>query len=282
MVAAIVHPDKKTVLPLLNEPIVKEDGKTKNDCELNAAKRLLPALKKAFPCLEIIITADALMANGSFIKLVKDQGFNFIIRFKEGNNKTLMDTIQTGIQTGKTDEFEWYDEDREILRGYRFINDLPLNNTHPDTLVNYLDHWEVDQQETEKNFARITDMTLSRENVCEVMRAGRSRWKIENETFNTLKKLGYHFEHNYGHGKHYLSTVIGTLTLLAFLLDQVQELCCKVFQAAKNRYHSRTSFWEKLRSSFVEHEISSWEMLYMAIIYGHKGKILTPDYPNTS
>ena len=58
------------------------------------------------------------------------------------------------------------------------------------------------------------------------MRGGRARWKIENETFNTLKNLGYNFEHNYGHGKKYLSTVFGLLMMLAFLLDQIQELCC--------------------------------------------------------
>lgn len=282
LVATLVHPDKKTVLPLFNEPIVKEDGKTKNDCELNAAKRLLPALKKAFPRLEIIISADALLANGPFIELLKNQGFSFILRFKEGNNKTLMETVQTSIQKGKTDEFEKPDKDHELLRGYRFINDIPLNKTYSDTNINYLDYWEVDEKEKEKNFAWITDITLSRENVYEVMRAGRSRWKIENEAFNTLKNLGYHFEHNYGHGKQYLSTVIGTLMLLAFLLDQVQELCCTVFQAAKNRYHSRTSFWDKLKSSFIEHFITSWEILYMAIIYGHKGGILTPEYPDTS
>jgi hypothetical protein len=157
-----------------------------------------------------------------------------------------------------------------------------LNKTHSDININYLDYWEVDKKEKEKNFAWITDITLSRESVYKVMRAGRSRWKIENETFNTLKNLGYHFEHNYGHGKKYLSTVLGTLMLLAFLLDQVQELCCTVFQAAKNRYHSRTSFWDKLRSSFVEHFITSWEVLYMAIIYGHKGETLVPEYPDTS
>lgn len=282
LAAVIVHPDKKTVLPLLNEPIVKADGKTKNDCELNAAKRLLPALKKAFPRLDIIVTADALMANGPFIEVIKNQGFKFIIRFQEGNNKTLMETVQTGIQTGKTDEFESQDKDHELLRGYRFINELPLNQTYSDTPINYLDYWEVDEKEHEKDFAWITDITLSRENVFEVMRAGRSRWKIENETFNTLKNLGYHFEHNYGHGKQYLSTLIGTLMLLAFLLDQVQELYCTVFQAAKSRYHSRTAFWEKLRSSFIEHIVTSWEMLYMAIIYGHKVKTLTPEYPNSS
>jgi hypothetical protein len=89
LVASMVHPDKKTVLPLFNEPIKKEDGKTKNDCELNAAKRLLPELKKAFPRLKIIILVDGLFANAPFIKILKDQGFKFIIRLKFGNNKTL-------------------------------------------------------------------------------------------------------------------------------------------------------------------------------------------------
>ena len=125
-------------------------------------------------------------------------------------------------------------------------------------------------------------MTLSRGNVFNVMRAGRSRWKIENKTFNTLKNLGYNFEHNYAHGKQYLATVFATLMLVAFLLDQIQELCCDVFQAARDRFHSRTALWKKLRSSVTEHFIESWDILYKAIIYGHKGGALEPDYPDTS
>ena len=56
----------------------------------------------------------------------------------------------------------------------------------------------------------------------------RSRWKIENETFNTLKNQGYELEHNFGRGCQHLATV---LMLLAFLLDPLQELCCPLFQA---------------------------------------------------
>lgn len=285
LVATIVHPDKKTVLPLFSEPIMKEDGETKNDCELNAAKRLIPDLKKEFPRLEIIILADAIYNNGPFIKMLKKHGFSYIIRYKEGNGKTLSKTVQTKMIEGKTDEFEKPDKDQknnDITRGYRFINNLPLNKTHPNIKINYLDYWEIDKEDKEKNFCWITNITLSRKKVYKVMRAGRSRWKIENETFNTLKNLGYHFEHNYGHGKKYLSTVIGTLMLLAFLLDQVQELCCNIFQVAKNRFPSRKAFWEKLRSSFVEHYIKDWKTIYMAIIYGHKGGELKPKYPDTS
>ena len=64
------------------------------------------------------------------------------------------------------------------------------------------------------------------------MRGGRARWKIENETFNTLKNQGYHFEHNYGHGKKSLSVVLAMVMMLAFLVDQTQQLCCPLFQAA--------------------------------------------------
>ena len=64
---------------------------------------------------------------------------------------------------------------------------------------------------------------------------GRARWKIENETFNTLKNQGYHLEHNYGHGEQNLSVVLALLMMLAFLVDQVQQLCCPLFQEPGTR-----------------------------------------------
>ena len=38
--AVLVHPDHKVVFPLAPEPILKQDGAKKNDCERDAAKRL--------------------------------------------------------------------------------------------------------------------------------------------------------------------------------------------------------------------------------------------------
>ena len=54
-----------------------------------------------------------------------------------------------------------------------------------------------------------------------VMRAGRTRWRIDNETFNTLKTYGYHFEHSFGHGSRNLASVFGNLMLLAFIIGQI-------------------------------------------------------------
>ena len=102
------------------------------------------------------------------------------------------------------------------------------------------------------------------------------------ETFNTLKNLGYNLEHNYGHGKKHLSTVFGVLTLLAFLIDQIQESCCKIFQASRNRFHSRIALWEKIRSMFSEFYIKTWHDFYMGIVFGHSGGFLKPLYNNSS
>ena len=71
--------------------------------------------------------------------------------------------------------------------------------------------------------------------------------------------------------------MLGTLMLLAFLLDQVQELCCMIFNAAKNRFYSKKALWDKLRSTFFEHFIEEWKDLYFSIIYDHKGGKLHPN-----
>ena len=65
------------------------------------------------------------------------------------------------------------------------------------------------------------------------MRAGRARWRIENETFNTLKNHGYHFEHNFGHGNKHLATVFAYLMMLALLIDQIQQRGCALFRKAR-------------------------------------------------
>jgi hypothetical protein len=94
---------------------------------------------------------------------------------------------------------------------------------------------------------------------------GRARWKIENETFNTLKNLGYNFEHNYGHGKKYLSTILCLLMLLAFLIDQAQGIACSLFKAAKKLAGSFRGLWDDIRSATRLISIPSWEWLYQTM-----------------
>jgi hypothetical protein len=64
MGAVRVHPALKTVLPLAAEPITRQDGASKNDCERNAAQRLLRQLRRDSPQLKLLVVEDSLSANG--------------------------------------------------------------------------------------------------------------------------------------------------------------------------------------------------------------------------
>lgn len=101
------------------------------------------------------------------------------------------------------------------------------------------------------------------------MRGGRSRWKIENETFNTLKNQGYHFEHNYGHGEKHLATVLALLMLLAFLVDQMMQRGWQTFRQVRAGLRTKAKLGESLRALFKVLAFRSMKALYqhMAELY---------------
>jgi RNase P protein component len=279
LAAVIVHPARRTVLPVDFEPITRADGAKKNDCERNAAKRLLASVAAQYPKRRFIVVEDALAANGPHLQALQQHQMDFIIVAKPGGNSTLFETVQQRLQQGLCTEWEEVDESTGDTRGYRFSEHVPLNQTHPDLAVNFLEYWEVDAKGQERVWSWITNLAVSRDNAEALMRAGRARWKIENETFNTLKNQGYHFEHNFGHGKQYLCSTLAGLMLLAFLIDQIQEHACRVFQRARERYQSRRYLWEKFRALFLMAYAPNWEALMSAWADPgrHPHTLLAPD-----
>ena len=270
--ASIIHPDFKEVIPLVPEMIIKQDGQTKNDCERNAAKRFLDKLRKEHPHLPIIINEDALSPNAPHIYELKKHNCRFILVVKPGDHEFLFNHINKVTQNGETTTFEYIDEkDSKVTHRFHFINDVPLNKSNQDLLVNFLEYWEITPKGT-KHFSWVTDFTVTKQNAYHLMRGGRARWKIENETFNTLKNQGYNLGHNYGLGKKNLGVVFTMLMMLAFLTDQTQQLCCTLFQSVWKKLGSKRALWEKIRSLFDCLEFESMEMLHKALLYGFKFK----------
>jgi hypothetical protein len=267
LAAAIVHPDRAVVIPLAPELIVKQDGTTKNDCERNAAKRFLAQLRQDHPALPLIIIEDALSANAPHIRELQTYNLRFILGVKEGDHAFLFDYVETAHQAGQTTVYEQHI--KGVIHRFRFINQVPLNASHQDLLVNFIEYWEISPSQTQ-HFCKITDFTVTKFNVCELMRGGRTRWKIENETLNTLKNQDYHLEHNYGHGQQYLSLVFVLLMMLAFLVDQVQQLASSLFQAVLKKEGSRKRLWNHMRALFYTLPFSSLDDILSALLYGYK------------
>jgi len=142
--------------------------------------------------------------------------------------------------------------------------------------VNFIEYWQYSKKTNKVSYHNtwVTDFTLTKENAYIIMRGGRARWKIENETFNTLKNQGYNLGHNYGLGEKHLATVFTMLMMLAFLVDQTQQLCCALFQSVWKKVGSKISLWESIRSCFECFLIESMEMLYRALLYGFKAQPL--------
>jgi hypothetical protein len=272
LAGVLIHPDQHEVFPFCPEPISKPDGSTKNDCEQNSFKRFLQQFHQEHPRLNVIFTADALSAKVPYIKSIIDIGAHYIIGVNPEGNPGLYTWLK-GIN------FETHKEvtKKEVLE-LKFYNKIPLNDANPDFEVNFLDCVVRNLKGTiTGHFSWITDITVTQDNVYQLSRGGRARWRIENETFNTLKNQGYHFEHNYGHGYQHLGHVLGTLMFLAFFIDQIQQRCCGLFQAALKAAKSRARFWRRQQSIFTELYIASWEDLFLWMVDRNQGNVTMSD-----
>jgi hypothetical protein len=288
--AVIVHPDHSEVIPLAPEPIRRQDGEAKNDCERNAARRWLGRFREGHPGLKVIVTEDGLSSNAPHIRDLMAADVRFLLGVKPGDHRYLFDRLGERLEAGDVTTVEEVDARTGVIRSYVVAKDVGLNEANPDVRVTVVHYLETDAKGQGKQWTWVTDLEVAAENVREVVRAGRARWRIENETFNTLKNQGYHFEHNYGHGEENLSVVLAMLMMLAFLIDQVQQKCDPLFEAARKKKGPKCALWEAMRQLFATFEVSSMREVYEAIAYGFaRPKLSTlvpslrpPDAGNTS
>lgn len=245
--AVLVHPEQATVLPVYAEAIVNSDGAKKNDCERNALKRLLPKVRQMLDNEPIVAVLDGLYADGPTIRALAKAEMDYLIGIKEGYVLVQVEALdkQDKLQSRSI-------SDPKATCRFRWANGLVLNGANQQTRVNYL---EFEQTETKtgrlvyKN-TWITNIEIDAHNVEQLVKVGRSRWKIENETFNTLKNQGYHMEHNYGHGSKFLSTVFAMLMLLAFATDQLAQAADNAFIKARAVYKTNKAFFKRINTVF--------------------------------
>jgi hypothetical protein len=267
--AAIIHPDVRAVIPLMPEPIVKWDGTSKNDCERNAAKRFVAKLRHDHPHLKFIVTEDSLSSNAPHIQSLHDHDLHYILGVKEGDHAYLFQQVEAAEHTGRVTYYERHDRAAGLVHRFRFVNQVSLHASHADVRVNFIESWEQRGDQVQ-HCSWVTDLWVRKRNVFHLMRGGRARWKIENETFNTLKNQGDNFEHNYGHGTQHLSVVFAVVMMLAFLVDQTQQLCCALFQAVWAKMGSKRLLWERMRALFYDYALESMRQLFETLFYGLK------------
>src|SRR5690348_2055464 len=181
--AVIVHPDFHEVIPLAPEPIQRQDGQAKNDCERNATRRWLKKFRTDHPHLGIIVTEDALSSNAPHIRDLKADHVHFILGVKAGDHQHLFEQFEQRVDDGMVQVLHAKDAASGVTRDWMFVNDVSINESNQEVVVNVLVYVEVDAAGEIHTWAWVTDLTLRADNVRQVARGGRTRWRIENETF---------------------------------------------------------------------------------------------------
>ena len=265
--AAMVAPGHDRALPLEPEFITPQDGADKQDCEARATHRWLAAHGPKYAHLKPIYLGDDLSSRQATCEAVRAIDGHFLFTAKPSSHKTLnswlegaeVPTMAQKIKQGA----------RFVTHRYRWLEAVPLRDGRDALLVNWLEIEIIDAsgKVTYRN-SFVTDLGVSKANVAELAACGRSRWKIENETFNTLKTKGYNLEHNFGHGREHLSALLATMNLIAFAMHTVADLVDDTWKAARTAVGTRRRFFEELRVITTYLVFPSWALLVETLTAG--------------
>ena len=165
------------------EYINQSEKKIKRDCESKAFIRVAEKIKKQFPRLPIIITADGLYVSQKVIQTCTDNSWNYIIRYKKGSASSI------------AKEYQSLPEKEKIGSEIEYQNQIMFQNT--DVNLTYYTEKKIkpDEKKETTEFAWIADITITKNNARKIVNAGRNRWKIENQGFNRQKHWRGNIEH---------------------------------------------------------------------------------------
>jgi hypothetical protein len=266
--------------PLSNEEIAEYD---KQDCETKALKRLAKKVKSLYPRLPICILADALYANQSLFEICRDNEWQFIVTFKDKQLKTLQTEISDTIESARI-RFEKQllvnkEQHRYNTQSYQAIERLK----YLDYPLNWIEciEWQPSTAQPAANkeapasvkFVYLTNISLGEiadlkeDRIVKIVKAGRCRWKTENEGFNTQKHLGYHLHHKFA--RNAVKTLHNYYQLLqmAHIINQLVIHSQTVARWLKQNSRRTVNFlWDMLRA------VLGLKLLSLALLDANEGR----------
>jgi Transposase DDE domain len=214
--------------------------------------------------LRPVFLGDDLFACQPIAAAAQQAGGNFIFTCKPSSHQTITEYL-TGAEP---------EEHRQtvVIRGkrtttiYRWLSAVPMRATEDALNVNWFSI-EILNGKGKRTYYNsfVTDLPVTSSTVTELAACGRARWKIENETFNVLKTNGYNLEHNFGHGKETLASVLVTLNLLAFAFHTAARLAVLAWREAVIARGATYRFFEHLRTVTAYVVFETWNHLLRSI-----------------
>ncbi len=182
-------------LSLMSEPIKNPASGSydKQDCETKAFKRLVPRIKDEFPRQPFVHLLDSLYAQGPVFEDLAGVKHQFICCFKHGSIPTLYDEALELLELNSQNKMAvrmQVSGKGDVRQNLRWLDNLEYKGR----AMGFVHCEEIDKKGHVTTYAWLTSFDVTQQNVWEIARAGRMRWKIENEGFNQQKN-GYDMEH---------------------------------------------------------------------------------------
>ena len=260
----LVAPGQPNVIALTPEFVQPQDGHDKQDCEINAATRWLTQWAQHYVPWGITVLGDDLYCHQPFCQRVIEAKAEFLFTCKPDSHPAVYEWVADLTRIERVDNISrtrWTGKKR-LTDTYRYLNQVPLRDTDDALMVNWCELTTTNEQgEVLYHNAWATSHLISEHNVEPLAKAARARWKIENEGNNTLKTKGYHFEHNFGHGKRNLANLLATMILLAYLLHTTLDWIDQRYHTVRRRLPSRRTFFEHVRALLLYLPFDDWDHL---------------------
>ncbi len=267
--AVLVSPSQSVALPLPPEFVSPQDGAKKQDCEQKASARWLSKHMASVKSLKPIFLGDDLYAHQPFCEKVLANEASFIFTCKPSSHKTIEEYI-SGVELETLTVSKPLPGKGKRNYQYQWLENVPVRDELPALKVNWISLKITDPAGKKKGstYSFITDIKPTKENIEELISCARTRWKIENETFNVLKNNGYNLEHNFGHGRETLAALLVVFNLLAFTIHSACRLTEHLWQEALKRFSAKNQLFSHLWLLAAYHIFKNWTALLSTIATG--------------
>jgi len=220
-VQASIVTNEGLCLPIAGEWIENEENYDKQDCELKAFYRLIKKLRVLYPRLEMCLLLDGLFACQPAFDAMKEARVQYIVVFKEGSmsyiypwimdvkRQCAKDNVIVEIEEKEIDDRQKRSHEERLIRSkaqynkriettettYTWMTGVEFSEER--SLFNIMTCKEiVDGQTVYDGVWLVSDgLNVNENNIVQLAKGGRCRWKIENEGNNIQKNGGYRLEH---------------------------------------------------------------------------------------
>ena len=261
---AVVADGHNRIIPLMPEFVEPQHDpaahntaltgqRQKQDCERNAAKRWISKHASNLAPYRPVLLGDDLYCCNPICQLVRDSGADFLFVCKPDSHKCLHDFLHPALYHSSG----WLPvrnaKQHLTYHRCRWQSGVPVRDGADAVSGTWIEFTirrkTPDGKGWEQTYFNtfFTSLKVTPANVAAIARAGRARWKIENETFNCLSRQGYHLKHNFGHGSDGLANLLAVTNLLAFAFHSVLDSLSGLWRQLRDLLVTRRDFFENLR-----------------------------------